>query len=61
MTGEEMTEILVRFARRIGRFRAHHPRPFLAKIERDGGVTLIEDFERGWRARYTGRRGGRRK
>jgi hypothetical protein len=41
LSGEEMGKILVASVPAIGRFIAKTPRPFLAKITREGKISLI--------------------
>jgi 5S rRNA maturation endonuclease (ribonuclease M5) len=41
LQGEEMAEIFVKALPAIQRFLLKHPKPFIAKIAKDGSVSLL--------------------
>jgi predicted nuclease of predicted toxin-antitoxin system len=41
LQGEEMAQIFVKALPRITRFLKHHTKPFIAKVARDGSVSLL--------------------
>ena len=41
LQGEEMAQIFVKALPRISRFLKNHTKPFIAKIAKDGSVSLL--------------------